>query len=232
MVGNEAHTTVVFVASEAAEVASSGSGESRADEPNFWMPIGSQSANPWHNSSNPLDVNGEDGVTLLDVLAVINRLNVLPPETPLEATREPSAPFYDVNNDGICSPLDALLVINYLEDSSVGTAEGEASPVGSRNKPLELDAGAVTAVALASENCSVPSTHESTVSAGSSVGSAHETSLTRESRAAEPRRTWHRSSGDGRTDQDRQKTLADLENVLPAIAEDVAAARLSDPRQC
>lgn len=33
--------------------------------------------------------------------------------------------FYDVNNDGFISPLDPLIIINFINSRSGGSAEGE-----------------------------------------------------------------------------------------------------------
>jgi len=84
------------------------------------------SSSSWHNAAHPCDVNGADGVTPRDALAVINYLDAHPAETslPNRSTAEP--PFYDVNEDGACTPLDALRVINFLDQARLATAEGEA----------------------------------------------------------------------------------------------------------
>jgi hypothetical protein len=72
------------------------------------------------NPLNPHDVNGDDAVSSLDVLLIINRLNN-------SASGEAaSAFFYDVSGDQRVSPLDALLIINLLSANVI--AEGE-SPV-------------------------------------------------------------------------------------------------------
>ena len=80
----------------------------------------------WHNQANPYDVNGEDGVTPRDALAIINYLAAHPGQTALPSRGAAAPPFYDVNADGACTPLDALLVINFLERARLATAEGEA----------------------------------------------------------------------------------------------------------
>ncbi|TVS20603.1 MAG: hypothetical protein EA424_03205 [Planctomycetaceae bacterium] len=84
-----------------------------------------QMGNVWHNHVSPFDVNGQDGVTPLDVLILINYINwnphapLLPPAPPLPP------PYYDVNNDGYVTPHDVLLVINYINRQSSEAAEAE-----------------------------------------------------------------------------------------------------------
>ena len=62
----------------------------------------------------------------IDAIQVINDLNFrgsrtlpTPPEPP-----DAPAPFLDVDGDGVTSPLDALIVINWLNEDLVG-GEGE-----------------------------------------------------------------------------------------------------------
>jgi hypothetical protein len=69
----------------------------------------------------------------LDALLIINLINANPPIsfTPLPVPPEPGftpPPYYDVNGDGYVTPMDVLIIINYL---SGGAGEGEA-PSGSR----------------------------------------------------------------------------------------------------
>ncbi|MDA1054729.1 MAG: dockerin type I domain-containing protein [Planctomycetota bacterium] len=81
----------------------------------------------WHNLAMPLDVTGDNLISPLDVLVIINALNnggarpLRPPRT---------GDFsYDTNGDGTLSPIDALLVINFL--NGAGSGEGEAAPLHS-----------------------------------------------------------------------------------------------------
>ena len=46
-------------------------------------------------------------------------------ETSLTSTPFSHAPFVDVNGDGQCTPIDALLVVNWLNARSTGTPAGE-----------------------------------------------------------------------------------------------------------
>ena len=93
-------------------------------------------ANPYTNQANPLDVNGDGGVSPLDVLQIVNYLNFngsgalpFPP-----AVAPP--PFLDVNGDGAVTPLDALMVINFINGRTSGGGvpggggEGEGADFG------------------------------------------------------------------------------------------------------
>ena len=84
-----------------------------------------RSANPWRNASQALDANGDQQLTPLDVLVVINYLNahgpgVLPAE-PLSPPR-----FLDVDGNWAVTALDALIVINHFNALPSGAGEGEA----------------------------------------------------------------------------------------------------------
>ncbi len=77
------------------------------------------------NQSNQLDVSGDQIVSPLDALMIVNLLN----RTTSPATLVDTA-YYDTSGDGIASPLDALLVINALNARMTNaTAEGESSIV-------------------------------------------------------------------------------------------------------
>ena len=88
-------------------------------------------ANPWQNSANRRDVNGDNYVTPIDALLIINLLNFNPDVSvsPLPVPPTPDfapPPYYDVNGDGYVSPIDALAVINYLNGLSGSGGEGES----------------------------------------------------------------------------------------------------------
>jgi hypothetical protein len=72
--------------------------------------------NPWQNSTDRLDVNGDQKITALDALIIINRLNGHGPGPlpipPADAFQPP--PQYDCSGNGELTALDALLVINEL----------------------------------------------------------------------------------------------------------------------
>ncbi|MFO0921357.1 MAG: trypsin-like serine protease [Pirellulales bacterium] len=85
--------------------------------------VASQAA-PWQNPSNPMDVNGDNLVTPLDALTIINKMN-LDGIGVLGNRSTIAPPFFDVDGDGILQPVDALLVINSLFQTNTGS-EGEA----------------------------------------------------------------------------------------------------------
>ncbi len=110
-----------------------------------------------HNLAMPLDVNGDNRVSGLDALIVINNLNA-------QSVAKTSAPgamslavpaaagtaansnyFVDVNGDGVVSPVDALVVINYLlhlpSQTNSTVAVPQASPAASL--PAALPSAAV-----------------------------------------------------------------------------------------
>ena len=86
----------------------------------------------WTNANNRFDVNGDDAVTPLDALLIINYLNRSSGKLP-ELNANPSE-FVDVSQDGFATPLDALNVINRLNAASrsVFVAEGLRQGFGNR----------------------------------------------------------------------------------------------------
>jgi len=95
---------------------------------------------PWHNSVNPLDVDGDGKVTPIDPLLVINYVNSL--ESHHLGPGDPSPPpYYDVNGDNSISPIDALLVIDAVNSAaggqgeSAGGADAALPNNGSSNPP-------------------------------------------------------------------------------------------------
>ena len=87
--------------------------------------------NPGQNPNLALDVNGDELITAIDALLIINKLNRDLPagqtSIPVDPD-EPTPPFFDVNGDGVISSLDALLVINALSrmENQGGNGEGES----------------------------------------------------------------------------------------------------------
>ncbi|TWU00862.1 dockerin type I domain-containing protein [Stieleria varia] len=79
---------------------------------------------PRHNTQTPEDVNGDQIVTALDALNIINDLAAGGGARILGAD-EATGVAVDVNNDGRVSALDALLVVNALQDSRDSEGEGE-----------------------------------------------------------------------------------------------------------
>lgn len=92
---------------------------------------------PWQNSINALDVDNSGGVNPVspaDALRIIelinnNTLNNNPLPNPPTADFAPPPVgnefFYDVNGDGYATPLDPLIVINFLNNRPAGEGEGE-----------------------------------------------------------------------------------------------------------
>lgn len=95
-------------------------------------------ANPWHNIANPLDVNNDKAVGPMDALAVVNGLNWYgsgplggslaalvhsgageggsgTAATASSAIRDPKS-MVDVDDDNFLTPIDALRVINALNE--------------------------------------------------------------------------------------------------------------------
>lgn len=87
--------------------------------------------NPYNNQSNRLDVNGDGGVSPLDVLQLVNYINAngsgLLPFPPIS-----TPPFLDVDADGFVGPLDVVTVINFINArTSGGGVGGEGEGEGS-----------------------------------------------------------------------------------------------------
>ncbi|MDX1929431.1 MAG: cadherin domain-containing protein [Pirellulaceae bacterium] len=84
----------------------------------------------WHNPTNPFDTNGNNSVSPVDALIVINYLNSGKPRdiTPGSA---PTMGFLDTSKNNPISPLDALLVINELNRRASGEGEAAAQPASS-----------------------------------------------------------------------------------------------------
>ncbi len=82
----------------------------------------------WHNADVPQDVDNSGEVVSLDALQVINEMTRLMSGTGayainddglLPTSRPSDAPFLDVNDDGYVSPIDALRVINLINNESI-----------------------------------------------------------------------------------------------------------------
>ncbi|QDT09369.1 dockerin type I domain-containing protein [Planctomycetes bacterium K23_9] len=71
-----------------------------------------ENSTPFHNDSNPFDVDASGEVSPLDALIIINYIN----ENGVgEITNVEPRFNFDVNGDGVVSPLDILLVLNELD---------------------------------------------------------------------------------------------------------------------
>ena len=73
-------------------------------------------AHRWQNPVLPQDVDGQNGVTPLDVLALIQYLNAAG-IGPVPANAS-GPPYYDVNGDEYVSPIEVLAVIDYLNNQA------------------------------------------------------------------------------------------------------------------
>jgi hypothetical protein len=100
---------------------------------------------PWQNPVNRFSSNGDDQVTPLDVLLIINCINAYGTGS-LPRPGGPAAPppYVDVNGDGQVSPLDVLLVINYINGHPGGEGEAPVVLLGVLD-PLTLDRSAFPA---------------------------------------------------------------------------------------
>jgi hypothetical protein len=75
-----------------------------------------------HNFLNPMDVNADFGITPIDVLLVIDRLNAQG-SRPLETVDHTQNQWVDVNGNGMLDPLDVLGIIDYLNQSTFGLSD-------------------------------------------------------------------------------------------------------------
>ena len=112
---------------------------------------------PWQNPVNKFDVNFSGAVTPLDALIVINEL-LLGFGGPLATSGIAPPPytagngFYvNVNGDGKLSPLNALQVINFLNDPTAG--QNTVTPGAT---PSATPAAAVAAATPATANAARP----------------------------------------------------------------------------
>ena len=85
-------------------------------------------ATPWQNKVNRNDVDGDQAVTPLDVLVLVNLINnnsfpngQLPPR----GSTQPDG-FFDPDGDNSVGPLDVLTLVNELNRGS-GEGEGEGA---------------------------------------------------------------------------------------------------------
>ncbi|MEM6979778.1 MAG: dockerin type I domain-containing protein, partial [Planctomycetota bacterium] len=84
---------------------------------------------PRFNSQLPEDVNGNNEVTAVDALQIINDLNAR--QSSEIGFDESDGPSVDVTNDGRVTALDALLVINYLNSQDAHRSAPEPVDNGS-----------------------------------------------------------------------------------------------------
>jgi subtilase family serine protease len=169
----------------------------------------------WNNPKQPTDVNGDGHVLPIDVLLIINYINVHPNSTDPPAPPAEPPPFYDVSNDRKITPLDVLMVINYINVHGQREAEGEATVASDSGLSLfAIDSLFAASVANQPLTSSPQPSAKSSGGCGSQPASAAEVHRSR--RHVRPARL--RVS-------DQPQTVAapaDLEEILPALAEDIA----------
>jgi len=194
--------------------------------------------NPWHNYSNRHDVNGKDGVTTLDVLALIAYINSHPGQTALpDESVNPPPPYYDVTDDDLCTTMDVLTVIQYINNNPPGSGENglvqSASPVGQappdespallqslaqwRGQETAPEPGAWLCAGSASVR---PHTGEASGTQATAASVRH--SLT----YRELDRPWVPTVDPVETTDVRSldATFAEMESILPDLAEEIKAA--------
>jgi hypothetical protein len=93
--------------------------------------------NRWHNTTRPMDVNGDGQRTAGDALELINFLNAFG-AGPVPSAAEFPLPYYDVSNDEFIAANDALDIINHLNAYGPTLAptagpEGEAANLAAAN---------------------------------------------------------------------------------------------------
>ncbi len=118
---------------------------------NFGLKYTGQS---WTNPLNNLDVDATEGVTLRDVVQIINEIRLhtvssstgqLPP-----LTSPPSVPtFYDVNQDGNVVLSDAVAVINFIALNQTAAAQEAASLTVMAEPLLDVGTAEVTGIEMA-----------------------------------------------------------------------------------
>lgn len=120
----------------------------------------------WHNSDEPLDTDSDGSISPMDGLVLINELNRrgavdLRRARPLRSVDAQTAsgvlaefapqPFFDVNGDDYLSPIDALLVINWLNGPPA--AEGESSvPSQAATRLMAVDSTRLAPMATATSH--------------------------------------------------------------------------------
>lgn len=81
------------------------------------------SSTPWQNLSQPLDTDGDQGITASDVLLIIQYINANGAgAVPVASGPGVPPPFYDVTGDNQITPRDALAIINFIN------TEGPVNP--------------------------------------------------------------------------------------------------------
>jgi hypothetical protein len=87
---------------------------------------------PWQNQSRRHDTNNDGLVDLFDVLIVINEINRTGSRA-LNANDAVPPPFLDVDGNRILDPIDALVIINFINGQGAG-GEGESRDEAKANE--------------------------------------------------------------------------------------------------
>jgi hypothetical protein len=90
----------------------------------------------WSNPAERKDVNGDNAISAIDALIIINRLNSNIDPT-LPDLRPAGQYFVDVNNDGFATALDALIIINHLNAAAFAPG-GEGEVAAATTSPATL----------------------------------------------------------------------------------------------
>ena len=104
-------------------------------------------AGPWHNTPDPLNVDGVGGIIALDALLVVNEINNRLFSDAVTGTILIPAPtaqfpfFLDTSGDGFITGIDALLIFNWLNTHPLPGPGGEGELASSAPEcPLEASA--------------------------------------------------------------------------------------------
>ncbi|MFN6161023.1 MAG: dockerin type I domain-containing protein [Planctomycetota bacterium] len=89
---------------------------------------------PWQNQSRRHDTNNDGLVDLFDVLIVINEINRTGSRA-LNANDAVPPPFLDVDGNRILDPIDALVIINFINGQGAG-GEGESRDEAQANESV------------------------------------------------------------------------------------------------
>ena len=108
--------------------------------------IVSDNETPFQNPRHPLDVTGDGFIVAGDVLAVINIINEIGTGAVGIIMPQYSGPpiFPDTSGDNVISALDALLVINYLNNPPPPGGEGEFDAFAASAPAVSVSAGSVS----------------------------------------------------------------------------------------
>lgn len=93
---------------------------------------------PYHNDSNPGDVDGDGTVSPLDPLIIVNYINSHGPGV-IRPEGEGPTPHMDVDGDGVVSPLDILVLINLINSGSANlpSSSGDGNDASSGGDIVE-----------------------------------------------------------------------------------------------